>query len=258
MRAMASGTESGTGPRLIALLRLIAEGGQSFSLKELAARANLPPSSVHRLLQVLTRTGMVERGPQLSYGPGRELYRMASILRARFDLVGAARPFLERLWSQWQETTVLCAFNPTSRTGSIVDVLLTTHPLRFAIEIGLELALPWGSLGQAMLANLAPADVDAVLRKATTGPLSGRPLPPRAQMLAELGHVRERGYADYFDPNYDVAGVAAPLFGRDKVLIGCIGITMPSQRFELHDRDAMTAAVRGAAAELSELLALQI
>lgn len=254
---MASGKESGTGPRLIQILRLIAEGGRGFSLKEIAARADLPPSSVHRLLQVLARAGMVERGPQLSYGPGRELYRMASILRARFDLGGAARPFLERLWSQWQETTVLCVFNPTSRTGTIMDVLLTTHPLRFAIEIGMELALPWGSLGQAMLANLAAADVDAVLRSATTGPLSGRPLAPRAEILADLAHIRERGYADYFDPNYDVAGVAAPLFGRDGKLIGCLGITMPSQRFELHDRDGMTAAVRGAAAELSELLALQ-
>jgi len=254
---MASGKESGTGPRLIQILRLIAEGGRGFSLKEIAARADLPPSSVHRLLQVLARAGMVERGPQLSYGPGRELYRMASILRARFDLGGAARPFLERLWSQWQETTVLCVFNPTSRTGTIMDVLLTTHPLRFAIEIGMELALPWGSLGQAMLANLAAADVDAVLRSATTGPLSGRPLAPRAEILADLTHIRERGYADYFDPNYDVAGVAAPLFGRDGKLIGCLGITMPSQRFELHDRDGMTAAVRGAAAELSELLALQ-
>ena len=254
---MASETESGTGPRLIALLRLIAEGGRSLSLKEIAAGANLPPSSVHRLLQILTRAGMVERGPQLSYGPGRELYRMASILRARFDLGGTARPFLERLWSQWQETTVLCAFNPTSRTGSIVEALLTTHPLRFAVEIGMELALPWGSLGQAMLANLAPADVDAVLRKATIGPLSGRPLPPRAEVLADLARIRERGFADYFDPNYDVAGVAAPLFGRDRMLIGCIGITMPSQRFELHDREGMTEAVRGAASELSELLALQ-
>ena len=254
---MASKTESGTGPRLIFLLRLIAEGGQSFTLKEIAARANLPPSSVHRLLQVLTRAGMVERGSRQSYGPGRELYRMASLLRGRFDLGRAARPLLERLWSQWQETTVLCLYNPTSRTGSIVDVVLTTHPLRFAIEIGMELALPWGSLGQAMLAQLALADVDAVLRTATTGPLSGRPLPPRAEILADLERVREHGYADYFDPNYDVAGVAAPLFGPGQALIGCLGITMPSQRFELHDRADMTAAVRAAAGELSALLALQ-
>jgi DNA-binding IclR family transcriptional regulator len=250
-------TERGTGPRLITLLRLIAEGGRGFSLKELAARTDLPASSVHRLLQVLTRSGMVERGPHQSYGPGRELYRMASLLRAQFDLGRTARPFLERLWSRWQETAVLCIFNPTSRTGSIVDVVLTPHPLRYAVEVGMELALPWGSLGQAMLAYLPPADVEAVLDAATVGPLSGRPLAPRAQVLTELERIRQRGYADYFDPSFDVAGVAAPLVGRTRALLGCLGITMPSQRFDLHDRAEMAATVCNAARELNELLVLQ-
>lgn len=254
---MSSETERGTGPRLIALLRLIAEGGRGFSLKELAARTDLPASSVHRLLQVLTRSGMVERGPHQSYGPGRELYRMASLLRAQFDLGRAGRPFLERLWSRWRETSVLCAFNPTSRNGSIIEVMLTSHPLRFAVEVGMELALPWGSLGQAMLAYLPPDDVDAVLAAATVGPLSGRPLAPRAEVLTELERIRQRGYADYFDPSFDVAGVAAPLFGRAGALLGCIGITMPSQRFELHDRREMAGGVSEAAKALSELLALQ-
>ena len=254
---MSSDSERGTGPRLIVLLRLIAEEARSFSLKEISERAGLPPSTAHRLLQVLTRSGLVERGPHQTYGPGRELYRMASLLRGRFDLSRTARPFLERLWAQWQETAVLCLFNPTSRTGTIVDAILTTHPLRFAVEIGMELALPWGSLGQAMLAALTPEEVDAVLAGATTGPLSGRPLAPREEILADLDRIRASGFADYFDPNYDVAGVAAPLLGAEGALIGCLGITMPSRRFDLHDRKAMTAAVRDAARELSELIALQ-
>jgi DNA-binding IclR family transcriptional regulator len=199
---------------------------------------------------------MVERGPHQSYGPGRELHRMASVLRARFDLGRTARPFLERLWSQWQETTVLCVYNPTSRTGSVIDVLLTTHPLRFTIEPGMELGLPWGSLGQAMLAHLPSEDLEMVLGAARTGPLTGRPLPPRESILADLQVIRARGYADYFNPQFDVAGVAAPLFGSAG-LLGCIGITMPSQRFRFHDRDTMAASARDCARELSDLLALQ-
>ena len=249
-------SERGAGPRLILLLRLIAENG-SFSLKEISERAALPPSTAHRLLQVLSRSGMVERGPHQTYRPGRELYRMASLLRSRFDLGAAARPFLERLWSQWQETAVLCLYNPTSRTGTVVDAILTTHPLRFAVEIGMELALPWGSLGQAMLASLAAEEIEMVLAAATSGPLSGRPLAPREEVLADLDRIRANGFADYFDPNYDVAGVAAPLFGAGGELVGCLGITMPSRRFDLHDRPAMTAAVRDAACELSELITLQ-
>lgn len=254
---MPTDTDRGSGPRLIALLRMIAEGGGHSTLKEIAAAAELPPSTVHRLLQVLTRSGMVERGPHQTYGPGRELYRMAALLRSQFDLGRSARPFLERLWSEWQETAVVCVYNPTTRTGSVVDAVLTPHPLRFAVETGMELALPWGSLGQAMLAHLPPDDVDAVLTEAATGPISGRPLPPRASVLADLERVRQRGYADYFDPSFDVAGVAAPLFGRSHRLLGCLGITMPSQRFDRHNRQAMSDSVATAASELGELLILQ-
>jgi DNA-binding IclR family transcriptional regulator len=246
----------GSGARLIALLRLIGESGRQLSLKEIAARSELPPSSAHRLLQTLARSGMVERGAQQSYGPGRELYRLAAIVRARFDPVRLARPFLEGLWERFDETAVLCIYNPASHTGTVIDALLTTHPLRFAVEIGMELALPWGSLGQAMLAHLAPKEIEAVLRGATIGPISGRPLASRAEVLDDLMAVREQGYADYYDPAFDVAGIAAPLFGESGTLLGCLGITMPSQRFELHERTAMVDAVRDAARSASELLSL--
>ena len=247
---------SGSGARLIALLRLIGESGRTLSLKEIAARSDLPPSSAHRLLQTLARSGMVERGSHQSYGPGRELYRLAAIVRARFDPVRLARPFLERLWERFDETAVLCVYDPASRTGTVIDALLTTHPLRFAVEIGMELALPWGSLGQAMLAHLASKDIEAVLRGATAGPISGRPLASRADVLGGLAAIREQGYADYYDPAFDVAGIAAPLFGEPGTLLGCLGITMPSQRFELHDRAEMVDAVRGAAHSVSDLLSL--
>jgi DNA-binding IclR family transcriptional regulator len=247
---------SGSGSRLIALLRLIGESGRMLSLKDIAARSGLPPSSAHRLLQTLARSGMVERGAHQSYGPGRELYRLAAIVRARFDPVRLARPFLERLWEQFDETAVLCVYNPGSRTGTVIDALLTTHPLRFAVEIGMELVLPWGSLGQAILAHLAPKDIEAVLRSATTGPISGRPLGSRADVLAGLSAVRAQGYADYYDPAFDVAGIAAPLFGESDTLLGCLGITMPSQRFELHERAEMVQAVQAAAHAVSDLLSL--
>jgi len=255
---MAADSERGSGPRLIVLLKLIAEGGRAFTLKDIAERAALPLSTVHRQLQVLVRTGMVERGRDQSYRPGRELYRMAALLRAQFDLGRVAHPFLERLWSDWRETAVLCIYNSSTRTASIVDAILTPHPLRFMVEIGVELALPWGSLGRAILAHLPPEDIDAVLRESRTGPLSGRSLPPLAEMHAELERIRAQGFADYFDPSYDVSGIAAPIRDGTGRTIGCIGITMPSQRFRLHDDRAMGRAIQGSAEELSGLIALQL
>lgn len=253
---MLTDTRPGSGPRLIALLKLVARGPQSFTLKEMSERAGLPPSTVHRLLQMLVQSGMVERGKRQSYRSGRELHLMASILRVRFDLAQTAKPFLDKLWSDWQETAVLCVYNPSALSATIADALLTPHPLRFTLETGMELALPWGSLGRAILAHLPEKEIESTLRAATTGPISGRPLPARDQIHSELARIRDQGFADYYDPSFDVAGVAAAIFDVNGRVLGCIGVTMPSQRFTLHDHAKLTVAVRDAASELTPLIAL--
>jgi DNA-binding IclR family transcriptional regulator len=246
----------GSAARLVAILAAIAGIGPSFTLKELCAQVRLPPSTVHRLLRVLLRSNLVERGKGQGYRPGRELYRLASLLRTRFDLNQAARPLLERLWSRWQETAVLCVYNPAARRAAVADVVLTRHPLRFMIEPGFELALPWGSLGRALLAHLSEEDMDAVLATSTTGPLSGRPLPKRSVLRSELSRIRASGVAAYFDPAFELAGVAAPVFGSGGRLFGCIGIIMPTRRFDQQAAPGMSKGVLGVARELSEIIAL--
>jgi DNA-binding IclR family transcriptional regulator len=249
-------TPRGSGARLVALLTAIAEGNPQFSLKDLCARVRLPASTVHRLLRVLVRSGLVERGRGQSYRPGRELYRMAWLLRAKFDVGAAARPLLERLWTRWRETAVLAVYNPARRRATVQEVVLTQHPLRFAVEPGAELALPWGSLGRAILAQLPGEDRDAIIAGSSTGPLSGRPLPKRATLRAELDQIRASGVAVYFDPAFELAGVAAPVFGRDHRMFGCVGVIMPTRRFERQSAPAMTKMVTAVAAELSKIIAL--
>jgi len=246
----------GAADRLAYLLKLIASGPSRFSLGDLSDRAGLPPSSVHRLLQALVRSGLVERGLAQSYRPGRELHRLASQLVANFDLVRVARPFLDALVAQWHETAVLCIYSPAQRKAIIADVADTPHPLRFAVARGGEISLPWGSLGRAILAHLPASETEAILREARVGPLTGRPRSARQEVIAELAAIRDEGTARYFDPRYDIAGIAAPIFGVDREIYGCIGVTMPSSRYQLHLEDDLSVAVRDAAMKLSALAAI--
>lgn len=246
----------GAADRLAYLLKLIASGPPRFSLGDLSERAGLPASSVHRLLQALLRSGLVERGQGQSYRPGRELHRLASQLVAKFDLTRSARPFLEALVDQWHETAVLCVYSPAARKAVIADVANTPHPLRFAVERGGEISLPWGSLGRAILAFLPPGEIEAIMRETTVGPLTGRPRSTRHEMEAELVTIRAEGYARYYDPRYDIAGIAGPVFGANREILGCIGVTMPSKRYQLHVEDDLALVVRAAAVRLSEQAAI--
>lgn len=253
---MTSTPPGGAADRLVYLLKLIAEGPSQFLLGELAERARLPVSSVHRLLQVLSRSGFVERGAGQSYRPGRELHRLASRLVAEFDLTRSARPYLETLVDEWHETAVLCVYSPVSRVAVIADVVMTPHPLRFAVERGGEISLPWGSLGRAILAFLPENEIEMILRESSVGPLTGRPRSSRVELATELSSIRDGGFARYFDPRYDIAGIAGPVFGAHREILGCIGVTMPSKRYQHHLEDNLAVAVREAARKISEMAAI--
>ena len=242
---------SGSGERLIHLIGLIASGPDRFSIGEFAARAELPLSSVHRLLKILERSGFVERGEGQSYRPGRELQRIASLIVSRFDIARFAQPVLQALVDGFHETAALCVYSPPSRRGVIAEVVLTPHPLRFSIEKGVEVSLPWGSLGHAILAFLPAMEVELILRSENSGPLTGMPRPTRDALDAEFTAIRENGYALYCEEHFDLAGIAAPVFnGKDQVL-GSIGMILPSSRYGLHLRSDLARAVRDAARDLS-------
>jgi IclR family acetate operon transcriptional repressor len=247
---------SGSGERLIYLIKLIAAGPHTFSLGEFAARAALPASSVHRLLKTLEKGGFVERGSGQTYRPGRELHRIASQLVSRFDLARSARPLLQDLVDRFHETAVLCVYSPSARRAVVAEVVLTPHPLRFNIEKGLEISLPWGSLGRAVLSFLPRSEIEMVLRSENSGPLTGRPRPARDELDAEFQRVRENGFARYCEPQYDLAGIAAPVFNGEREILGSLGIIMPSARFLPEVEEEVAGAIKGAAGELSAQAAI--
>lgn len=247
---------SGSADRMIHLLKLVTAGPDHFSLGHLAERARLPASTVHRLLQVLLRSGLVERGPAQSYRIGRELYRISSQLVSRFDLGRCARPLLERLVTEWQQTTVLCAYSPVARHAVVVDLVVSPQGPRFSIGKGDAIELPWGCFGRSILAFLAPGEIEAILRDVKAGPVCGLPVPLRHDMEQQLTAIRAGGVARCFDPRLDLAGVAAPIFGADRAILGCVGVAMSSGRGRQHAPDDLALAVRDAARELSSAAAV--
>jgi DNA-binding IclR family transcriptional regulator len=251
---LADEQDRGSGARTIALLKLIAQSGNMFTLSELSARASMPPSSVHRLLRPLMREGFVERAEGQAYRAGSEFFRVAALVLRQVDAGLLARPILERLWNRWQETCSLCLYKPAQHCAVVVETIQTPNPLRFVLEPFTELSLTWGSLGRAILAALPPADAEAAIRRPGAGPLSGLPPPSRAEMAREVRIVQEQGFAHYRNDRVDVAGVAAPVRRADGTVLGSIGITSPAQRLPPEFVAPMAAAVIAAAKELSELL----
>ena len=245
----------GSGARLIRLLQYVAEAGRDLSLKELADQVSLPPSTVHRLLQLLVKTEMVERGEAQTYRPGRELVRTASLVLQNFNPAKVARPFLRALWDGWQESCTFCVYRPTNRTLMVAARLASPHRLQYVIEVFDPIPLVWGSLGRAVLAQLPNEEIAEAVANAKPGQLTGRAPPKLEVVMDDVRLIRERGYALYYDPEkLDVAAVAAPVFGADGLVAGSLGIAMPASRFDRPDNVGLPPAVVEQAAQLSQAL----
>ena len=237
----------GAGARVVRVLQCVAEERGEFTLRPLAKRLGLPPTTVHRLLQLLVKSDMIERTDAEAYRPGRELYRMASHLVQRFDVHAIAHPVLHKLWTEWQETCSICLYVPFERIAKVTDTIPSPHPLRYVLETSSTFALAWGSMGHSILAYLSDEDVDKILDQSRRGPLSGAPAPSRAELRRELATIRRRRYAVYENRTMlDIAGMAAPFFGPTGTVMGCVGIMMPASRSKIRDRRLGAAIVLAA------------
>jgi DNA-binding IclR family transcriptional regulator len=234
----------GSGARTIVLLRCIAEGEPEFTLSSISQKLRLAPSTVHRLLRALTTMGLVERTPAQTYRIGAEFFRIAALVAGKFEIGRLARPYLQELWKLSQETCAFGLYQPANQLVMIAEVIHTSFPLRYVIERLTTLSLTWGSLGRSILAHLPDSEFDAAYATASTGPLSGRPLPPRQELRVALAEIRKRGYAVYEDrAHVDVAGVAAPVFNAGGEVVGALGVMMPLSRFEKCPLAKLSAAV---------------
>jgi len=244
----------GAGGRTLELLRCIAAGDREFALNELAARAGLAPSTVHRLLDLWVQRDLVERAGPKAYRLGPELFRLAALIVQKFDLHRIARPFLEALWRQWQETASFCLYRPAMHSATVAESIASPHPLQLVLAPYSEISLAWGSLGRSILAQLPPSEIDDVLAHARRSPISGRRPPSRRALRGELRTILKRGYALYEDEAMNIAGVSAPVFGAGGALVGCVGVTMPASRFGRPVREALPRAVTETAGRLSTAL----
>jgi len=211
-------TERGAGIQVIAraaaVLRVLGDHPAGLSLAEIAGKIGLARSTVQRIVQALEVEGFVEaRGPQGGFQLGPALPRL--VYRRQIDIVSAARPHLEKLCAELNETTALCALNGNEVTT--LDRCIAERVLRVAFPLG-SIPFPAQNLapGLAILAQLSPDALALTL---------GDPSPSRtlARRLAEVGAT---GRAE--DRNDECAGFAVAL--RSPFGLYAIGVIVPVLR----------------------------
>ena len=245
-------SSTGTVSRALALLSTLADAGGPITVKEVADKMALPPSTAHRLLQLMRAEGFVEALPgSRQYIVGNELYRVAARIVNATKAPDLAQRFIDTIASRFDETVVFGLYLATRRALCFVARAEGMQVLKYQIDLNQPLSLLWGASGKAILAFLPDPIVAEILSTEGPSPAEGREKPSPNELRQILQVIRSRGYAVTEGEKLPGArGIAAPVFGPASV-IGCICLTSPKARMPHGSIEEIGRAIASTARNLS-------
>lgn len=242
---------SGSLPKGLALLELLASSEGHMGVTLLARRMDMPKSGVHRLLQVMRSLGWVRQTQTGEYECTLKLWELGQRTIRRVDLRHAAEPVMRALSGQTRETILLSILDGTDVL--YLDVLDSPQPVRAYTRPGDRAPAFCMGTGKAMLAY-APAEVlDAVVKNFQV--FTSLTITTREELGKELERVRRKGYAvNRGEWSGGVRGVAAPIFDAGGRVIAAISVGGPGERMGEAAVRRIAPLVMAAAASVSREL----
>ena len=241
--------------RAISILKAFTAARPRLNLSELSQAANLNKSSILRFLKTLEKAGFISQDPVTkSYQLGIELIELGRLAMENNEVQRIARPFLEDLNRQFDETIHLGSLE----NGMVVyrdKIDPINKAFRMASRVGKRIPVHCTALGKALASFLRDSELTEIINKMGVKRYSPKTITSIDDLREDLALTRQRGYAvDEGEFNELVRCVAAPIFDYEgspvaAVGISSIGIEVDSKRFE-----EFTISIQKTANQISQAL----
>jgi IclR family acetate operon transcriptional repressor len=201
--------------RAFGLLELVAAHRGAMSLSELATASGLPPPTLHRLARTLVDLGYLRQEPSRRYALGPRLFLLAESSTTMLNAV--ALPHLGHLVDEIGETANLAMLDADMVT--YVAQVPGRHSMRMFTVVGRRVHPHCTAVGKALLARSADDEVRALLGRTGLPRHTAHTVTDPDEFLAQLGRVREWGYA--VDE------------GEQEVGVRCVAVAVPGSTLRL-------------------------
>jgi IclR family acetate operon transcriptional repressor len=194
--------------RAFVLLEALADAGGAAGISQLATATGLPLPTIHRMMRSLTTGGYVRQDAHRRYALGPRLVRLG---QSAGRLLGDwAMPYLNHLVAQVGETANMAVLEGDAVV--YVAQVPSPHAVRMFTEVGRRVLPHSTGVGKALLAGLSDDKVRALVTRTGMPAATEHTLTSPDALIAELHHVRERGYAvDDAEQELGVRCVAVPM-----------------------------------------------
>jgi IclR family transcriptional regulator, acetate operon repressor len=213
--------------RALDVLEALAGAGRPLGVGELGERTDLPPGTVHRILQSLQGRGYVRRDAARKYSVGTAAVRLADA--AQRSLARTARPYLAELVAISGETANLAVLEGLDVV--YVAQVSSPHTLRMFAEVGRHVPPHSTAVGKVLLAAMPRDDARGILQRTGLAARTDATITDLADLEAELDLVAAQAWAaDEEEHETGIRCVAVPIGGPGPTL-AAMSVSGPAERF---------------------------
>lgn len=238
--------------RAIALLEVLA-GSDGLGLSEVARQAELPPSTVHRLLATLLRRGLAGQDQETGlWTVGVGLFRIGSAYLRIRKLPDIARPIIRKLLLEVEETVNVSMLD--QREVVCVAQAESHAAVRAFFRLGRRLPIHASAAGKAILAAGSEAFRRELLEGATLERFTPNTHRSLKALMADVARGAERGWAlDDEEHTIGMRCVSAAILNEHSEPAGAVSISAPAVRMASEQMAVLGERVKTTATALTEL-----
>jgi DNA-binding IclR family transcriptional regulator len=216
--------------RVLDVLELFSMRQAPLTVTDVARKLGFPKSSTQGLLTTLAGRGYLAR-EGVAYLLPPELRSGGYVGGVRARLVSRAEPILQRMARESKESAFLGAL-----VGHQIQYLskeLSRHEVRYDAPLARARPVYCTSIGIAILAHLEPPVAARILNRTKLVKITPNTVTSRDAIDRTLERTRRTGYAEVKDANVmGASGIAAPVFGARREVLGALSIGAPTGRYE--------------------------
>jgi DNA-binding IclR family transcriptional regulator len=218
--------------RAFLLLEVLAERDEPMSLKSIATRAELHPSTTHRILNDLALGRFVDRLEPGSYRLGLRLLELGNLVKARLSVRDAALTPMRELHRLVQQPV-----NLSVRQGDEIVYIERSYGERSGMQvvraIGGRAPLHLTSVGKLFLAHEEPSRVRAYANRTGLPGTTRNSLTQLPQLERDLQQVKQNAMArDNEELELGVRCIAAGIYDDQNRLVAGLSISAPAGRLD--------------------------
>ncbi|CCE02664.1 IclR family transcriptional regulator C-terminal domain-containing protein [Bradyrhizobium sp. STM 3809] len=240
--------------RALQILEILAEDDEGYRLSDLAVRAGLSTSTVHRLLTTLEKRRFVQFDRlESKWHVGAQSFAVGATFTRRRNFVALAIPYMRRLRDQSRETVNLAVVDDESLM--VLMRLDSREIMRSLTKVGGRLSMVASGMGKAVLATYSDDDVSGIIHRQGMPRLTEKSIIRAGELFRELEIIRRQGYAvDDEEAMPGLRCIAAVVLDSLREPLAAISISGLASRLTEERVPVVGGMVRDIAAELTAAL----